>query len=66
MLKLRNTTSPTGVELISKAAAKTAAENREMLLKVLSSLQFLLRQGLAVRGHTEAEGRLMQPLHLKE
>ena len=28
---------------------------RKMLLKQLSSLKFLLRQGLAVRGHIECE-----------
>ena len=31
-----------------------------MLLKQLSSLRYLLRQGLALRGHTEREGNLVQ------
>ena len=38
--------------------------HREMLLKQLSTLQFLLRQGLAIRGHEELEGNLQQLLLL--
>ena len=36
--------------------------SREMLKKVLSSLKYLLRQGLPIRGHHEEEGKLMQLL----
>ena len=36
-------------------AKKNRAENRELLLKQLPSLQFLLRQGLAIRGQKETE-----------
>ena len=36
-----------------------------MLLKQLSSLTFLLRQGLAIRGHKESEGNLIQLLQLR-
>ncbi len=36
-----------------------------MLLKVLSSLRFLLRQSLTIRGHTESEGNLVQLLLLR-
>ena len=35
-----------------------------MLLKQLSSLRYLARQGLAIRGHSENEGNLMQLLLL--
>ena len=35
---------------------------REMLLKQLSALKFLLQQGIAVRGHTESESNLIQLL----
>lgn len=38
---------------------------RKMLLKQLSSLKFLLRQGLAVRRHTEGEGNSLQLLWLR-
>ena len=39
--------------------------NREMLLKQMSSLRFLLRQGLALRGHYEKEGNLVQLMTLR-
>ena len=38
---------------------------RKTLLKQFSSLKFLLRQGLAVRGHIEGEGNLLQLLVLR-
>ena len=37
-------------------------ENRECFLKVISKVWFLLRQGIATRGHLEHEGNLMQVL----
>ena len=39
--------------------------NREMLFKVLSSLKYLLRQGLPIRGHYEENGNLMQLLQCR-
>ena len=39
--------------------------NREMLYKVLSSLMYLLRQGLPIRGHCEENGNLMQLLQCR-
>ena len=39
--------------------------HRKMLLTQLSSLRFLLRQGLAIRGHDEVEGNLIQLLLLR-
>ena len=65
VLKLKGLSGPTVVEQLSSEAAKTRAENRTMLLKVLSSLRFLLRQGLAIRGHKESEGNLIQLLCLR-
>ena len=38
---------------------------RDMLLVVIKSLKYLLRQGLAIRGHEEIEGNLMQLLLLQ-
>ena len=45
---------------------KTAEQkcNREILCKVLSSLKYLLRQGLPIRGHLQENGNLMQLLHV--
>ena len=65
VLKLNGLHGPTVLDQVSSEAAKTRAENRAMLLKVLSSLKFLLRQGLAIRGHKENEGNLLQLLHLR-
>ena len=39
--------------------------HRSMLLKQLSSLRYLARQGLAVRGHEQIEGNLIQLLLLR-
>ena len=36
-----------------------------MLLKLISSLKSLLRQGLAIRGHSDTEGNLLQLLSLR-
>ena len=38
------------------------ASRRQGLLKQLHALQYLLRQGIAIRGHTEVEGNLYQLL----
>ena len=52
-------------EQLMRQANKSRAENRELLLKQLSSPQFLLRQGLAIHGHKETERSLMQWLELR-
>ena len=38
---------------------------REMLMKMLSSLRFLVCQGLAIRGHREEDSNLVQLLHCR-
>ena len=38
------------------------ASHRQGLLKQLRALQYLLHQGIAIRGHTEIEGNLYQLL----
>ena len=43
---------------------KEQAVRRAMFLLVLSSLKYLVRQGLALRNHNEIEGNLMQLLLL--
>ena len=47
---------------LSSQVNSSEARNKKMLLKQLSSLRFLLRQGLAIRGHNEQEGNLYQIL----
>ena len=39
-------------------------QRQQMLLKHLSALRYLVRQGLAIRGHEENEGNLIQLLHM--
>jgi len=51
--------------LLSKQAMADQKLHREMLLKQLSSLKYLLRQGLAIRGHEAMEGNLLQLLQLR-
>ena len=48
--------------LLSNSLCKDQADHRTMLMKLLSSLKLLLRQGSAIRGHTEEEGNLYQVL----
>ena len=55
---------PTITAQLSSQAKREQKENRDMLLKQLSSLRYLARQGLAIRGHSEKEGNLMQLLLL--
>ena len=64
-LKLTSLVGPSIIAQLNDQASKTQAENRTMLLKQLSSLSFLLRQGLAIRGHTEVEGNLLQLMTLQ-
>jgi len=54
-------TTPVSNQL-STQAKKEQSERRQALLKQLHCLRFLLRQGLAIRGHAETEGNLQQLL----
>ncbi len=51
--------------LMSNQVMAEQIEHRQMLLKQLSSLKYLLRQGLAIRGHEDLEGNLIQLLLLR-
>ena len=48
--------------LLSTQLQKDQQVRRQMLMVTLSSLRFLLRQGLAVRGHIDLESNLIQLL----
>ena len=55
-----------GVDTLNNEQLFAAQRNhRKMLIKQLSSLKFLLRQGLAIRGHDEIESNLVQLLQLR-
>ena len=50
---------------LSSQVQKDQVIAQKCLLKLISSLRFLARQGLAVRGHDEAQGNFLQLLHLR-
>ena len=52
-------------ETLSNKHAEEKSDNRDCLRKILSSLRFLGRQGLPIRGHVdEADGSYIQLLTL--
>ena len=61
-IKFRSLSNPSVKEQISNQAAKLQAARRAGLLKQLEAMRFLLRQGIALRGHSEKEGNLHQLL----
>ena len=55
-----------GVDTLNNEQIMVSQRNhRQMLIKQLSSLKFLLRQGLAIRGHDEIQSNLVQLLNLR-
>ena len=62
---IRNLQAPSVAAQLVVQAQSAQFENRLMLLRQLSSLKFLLRQGMAVRGHKEEEGNLVQLIDLR-
>ena len=65
MMKIGQMHSPTIDAQLNNQVKQTQDLYFKLLLVLLSSLKFLLRQGLAVRGHNETEGNLMQLLLLR-
>ncbi len=51
-------------EMLSNSLAAEKANNRHCLLKVVSGLKFLARQGCGIRGHDDKEGNLLQLMKL--
>ena len=64
-MKLKSLQQKSIVNQLSNLKAAEQKCNRDMLYKVLSSLQYLLRQGLSIRGHYEENGNLMQLLQCR-
>ena len=60
MLKYSATQQPSVCAQLNSQAQEDQLQHRQMLLKQLTSLRYLLRQGIAVRGHVEEEGNLHQ------
>ena len=64
-ITLPATTNDVG-ELLSSQLAKERLERRKCLLKLLSNVRFLSRQGLAFRGDAdESDSNFMQLIHLR-
>ena len=61
-IKCRSLNNPSTNEQLSSQAAKVQAIRRAGLMKQLEAMKFLLRQGIALRGHSEEEGNLYQLL----
>ena len=65
MLKLEMLNQP-GIDAHLNSQHKLELKTRrDSFLILMSSLQYLLRQGLAIRGHEDMEGNLMQLLLLR-
>ena len=52
-------------EMLSRAHAQERLANRDNLLKLFQNIQFLSRQGIALRGHDEQNSNFIQLLHLR-
>ena len=63
--KIRSLSKASIVDQLNEGASKAQCNNRRMFIKVLSSLQFLLRQGLAIIGHKDEESNLHRLLKLR-
>ena len=62
MLKYKSLQAPSVRQQLISQVSEAQRMRRDAFLKQLSSLKFLLRQGLAIRGHTEHDGNLIQLL----
>ena len=56
---------PTIVSQVLTAENKVRQDNKVCICVYLSSLKFLLRQGLAIRGHSETNGNLIELLRTR-
>lgn len=61
--KLNTLHKPSMATQLSAQILQQQCFHREMLLKVLSILRYLVRQGLAIRGHHDDDGNLIQLLN---
>ena len=52
-------------EVLSTAHAHGKSTNRKVLLKILQNVQFLARQGIALRGHDDKESNFLQLFKLR-
>ena len=64
-MKLEFLQQPSIATRLSSQLQENQEQRRKMLLKELSSIRYLARQGLAFRGHKESDGNLYQLLKLR-
>ena len=64
MVKLPNSVHDIG-EVLSNAHVHGKSTNRKILFKILQNMQFLARQGIALRGHDDKESNLLQLFKLQ-
>ena len=64
IVKLPNSVPDIG-EVLSTAHAHGKSTNRKIFLKILQNIQFLARQGIALRGHDDKESNFLQLFKLR-
>ena len=64
MVKLPNSVRDIG-EMLSSAHGHGKSTNWKVLLKILQNMQFLARQGIALRGHDDKESNFLQLFKLR-
>ena len=64
VMKLQNVTSMNIGAVLDAKRKEQQLQRRQMLQKHLSSVRYLARQGLALRGHEESEGNMLQLLQM--
>ena len=64
MMKLQNVASVNIGAILDSKRKEQQLRRQEMLQKHLSSVRYLARQGLALRGHEESEGNMLQLLQM--
>ena len=62
LIRWKSLGKPSIAEQLSSATRQLQASRRQALLKQLLAIQYLARQGIALRGHSDMEGNLMQLL----
>ena len=62
---MQQQSKPSIVSQIDVVAKQQQEQRRRLLMAKVSSLQYLLRQGIAFRGHSDEEGNLFQLMQLR-
>ena len=63
-MKLHSVATVNIAGILNSKKKEQKVQRQHMLLKLLSALRFLARQGLASQSHEESEGNMIQLLHM--